>query len=168
MQVVASHTPWQLSLHASNGRLLLARETTGTADVRLTGTPFGLLALLREDPAAMIRRGDVQLTGDAEAGQKFQELSQLLRPDLEAGLARVIGDIPAYGIGSLLRKALDYGRSSLATQAQNVGEYLTHERAMLVSRAEGRQFLENVDALRESTDRLAARVTALENSGRGS
>jgi len=168
MQVVASHSPWQLNLHASNGRLLLAREATGTADVRLVGTPLGLLALLREDPATVIRRGDVTLTGDAEAGQRFQELSQLLRPDLEAGLARVIGDIPAYGIGSLLRKAMDYGRSSLATQTRNVGEYLTHERALLVSRAEARQFLENVDTLRESTDRLAARVAALENSGSSS
>ena len=87
----------------------------------------------------------------------------LLRPDLEAGLARIIGDIPAFGIGSLLRKALGYGRTSLATQAQNVGEYLAHERRTLVPRAEAAQFLEGVDALREDTDRLAARVTRLED-----
>jgi ubiquinone biosynthesis protein UbiJ len=151
-----------VTCRARSGRLELQRDATTTADVRLSGTPLSLLALLREDPAAVIRRGDVTLTGDAEAGQQFQELAQLLRPDLEAGLARVIGDIPAHGVGSLLRKAVGYGRASLDTQAQNVGEYLAHERRVLVPRAEARQFLEDVDALRESADRLAARVAQLE------
>lgn len=167
MQVVARHTPWQVCLHASQGRLLISRDPAPNADVRLAGTPLALLGLLREDPANVIRRGDVTLDGDAEAGQRFQELTQLLRPDLEAGLARIIGDIPAYGVGSLMRKALAWGRTSATTQADNIGEYLAHERKLLVPRAEARQFLEDVDALRESTDRLAARVALLENSGSG-
>lgn len=165
MQVVARHTPWDVMLQAQDGRLLLLRGATTAADVRLAGTPFGLLAMVREDPAAVIRRGDVSLSGDAEIGQRFQELTMLLRPDLEAGLARIIGDIPAYGIGSLLRKALAYGRASLGTQAQNVGEYLAHERRVLVPRAEAAQFLEDVDSLREDADRLAARVARLEGRG---
>jgi ubiquinone biosynthesis protein UbiJ len=167
MQVVARYTPWQLTLLAEGGRLHLLRESSTAADVTLTGTPLALLALLREDPAAVIRRGDATLSGDAETGQRFQELAQLLRPDLEAGLARVIGDIPAFGVGSLLRKALDYGRGAAATQAQNLGEYLAHERRVLVPRAEAAQFLTDVDALRESTDRLAARIASLENTGKG-
>ncbi len=87
-----------------------------------------------------------------------------MRPDLEAGLARVIGDVPAYSLGSMVRKAFAWGRSSAATQAQNIGEYLAHERRVLVPRAEAAQFLEQVDSLRESTDRLAARVARLEES----
>jgi len=165
LQVVARHTPWQVNLQAVDGRLLLSRDASAAAHVQLSGTPLSLLSLLREEPATVIRRGDVTLTGDAEAGQRFQELTQLLRPDLEAGLARIIGDIPAYGIGSMLRKALAWGRSSATTQADNIGEYLAHERKVLVPRAEGQQFLEEVDALRESTDRLAARITELEQSG---
>lgn len=165
MQVVARYTPWRLWLLAADGRLRLSRESTGTADVTLAGTPMALLALLREDPAAVIRRGDATLGGDAETGQRFQELAQLLRPDLEAGLARIIGDIPAFGVGSLLRGALAHGRASAATQAQNLGEYLAHERRVLVPRAEAAQFLEDVDTLRESADRLAARIARLENPG---
>jgi ubiquinone biosynthesis protein UbiJ len=130
--------------------------------VELEGSPLSLLAMLREEPAAVIRRGDATLTGDAEMGQRFQELAQLLRPDLEAALASVVGDLPARGIGSFLATALDYGRRSVATQARNVGEYLAHEKRVLVPQAEARQFLEDVDALRESTDRLAARVARLE------
>jgi ubiquinone biosynthesis protein UbiJ len=111
----------------------------------------------------VIRRGDVSISGDGEVAARFQELLQLLRPDLEAGLARVVGDIPAHGAGLLLRKALDYGRSSLRTTATNAGEYLAHEKQVLVPRAEAEQYLQEVDVLREQTDRLAARVAALES-----
>ncbi len=162
MQIIARHTPWRLTLLSRSGQLLLSRQDAGAPDAVITGTPFALLALLREDPSEVIRRGDVSIGGDAELASRFQELLQLLRPDLEAGLARVTGDIPAFGAGTLLRKALDYGRSTLRTQARNVGEYLTHERQLLVSRAEAAQYLQDVDALREQSDRLAARVAALE------
>jgi transcriptional regulator GlxA family with amidase domain len=54
------------------------------------------------------------------------------------------------------------GRASVATQATNIGEYHAHERRLLVPSAEARQFIEEVDALREQTDRLAARVAQLE------
>jgi ubiquinone biosynthesis accessory factor UbiJ len=167
MRIVALHIPWQLTLQSSGGKLLPHLADTVEPDVQLAGTPLSLLALVREDPQAVIRRGDVSLTGDAEAGARFQELTQLLRPDLEAALARVIGDVPAFNIGSLLRRAVDYGRSSLDTQARNVGEYLAHERQVLVPRAEARQFLEQVDLLREQTDRLAARVARLESARGG-
>jgi ubiquinone biosynthesis accessory factor UbiJ len=165
MEVVARYTPLRVTLLATNGQLKLLRDAHGDADVRLSGTPLDLAALLREEPAAVIRRGDAVLDGDAEVGQRFQELLQLLRPDLEAGLARVVGDVPAYGVGSVIRKALAWGRSSATTQAQNVGEYLAHERRVLVPRAEAAQFLEQVDTLRESADRLAARIARLETSG---
>jgi ubiquinone biosynthesis protein UbiJ len=167
MQIVARFTPWRIAMCTSGTKLLLSRQEPGQADVTIAGTPLALLALLREDPADVIRRGDVSIDGDAELATRFQELLQLLRPDLEAELARVTGDIPAYGVGSLLRKALDYGRSSLRTQATNVGEYLAHEKRLLVPRAEAEQFLQQVDALREQADRLAARVGALETSRSG-
>lgn len=162
MRIVARHTPWTLTLHATQGRVELSKETASAADVTLSGTPLSLLSMMREEPTAVIRRGDVALTGDGEAGARFQELAQLLRPDLEAGLARVVGDIPAFGIGSLLRRAMEWSRNSATTQATNVGEYLAHERRVLVPRAEARQFIEDVDALREQADRLEARVNRLE------
>lgn len=170
MRIVARYTPWELTLLAEGGKLrLLPGEPAVTAggpwppaDVTLSGTPLSLLALQREDPAVVIRRGDVTLSGDGETGARFQELVQLLQPDLEETLSRLIGDIPAHGAGALLRKALDWGRNTAATQAANAGEYLAHERRLLVPRAEARQFIEDVDVLREQVDRLAARVALLE------
>lgn len=166
LRVTVRHTPWQVAVVASEGRARLLRGVAPAADVTLAGTPLSMLALLREDPAEVIRRGDVSLTGDGEAGTRFQELALLLRPELEEGLSRLIGDVPAWGVGSLLRKALAFGRTAVATQATNVGEYLAHEKRVLVPRAEAREYIDGVDALREQTDRLAARVTQLEGGGK--
>lgn len=169
MRILARFTPWELTLLADGGKLRLLPGEPALADgpwpapdVTLAGTPLALLSLQREDPAAVIRRGDVTLEGDGETGAQFQELLQLLRPDLEDGLSRLFGDIPAHGAGTLLRKAVEWGRNTAATQAANAGEYLAHERRLLVPRAEARQFIEDVDALREQVDRVAARVALLE------
>jgi ubiquinone biosynthesis protein UbiJ len=156
-------TPWQAMVKAAGGRLLLSREGA-SADVTVSGTPLNLLSLARGNAQDVIRRGDVRIEGDAAAAESFQELLGLLRPDLEAELATVVGEVPAYGAGALLRKALDYGRQVAQTGALNVGEYLAHERRELVPRAEAQQFIEEVDTLRETVDRVAARVARLEEA----
>ena len=125
---------------AAGGKLLLSRNG-GPADVTVSGSPLSLLSMTREDPQAVIRRGDVRIEGDGAAAERFQELLELLRPDLEAELAQVIGEVPAYGVGSLLRSALSYGRQVTRTGAMNVGEYLAHERRELVPRAEAPESL---------------------------
>jgi ubiquinone biosynthesis protein UbiJ len=155
-------TPWRVRAHVDSGRLLVARTQDESADALLSGTPLALLSLMREAPAEVIRRGDVTLTGDSDVAQQFQELALLLRPELEESLASMIGDVPAYGLGQLLRKSLEYGRATARTAGLNVGEFLAHERHVLVPRAEAAEFLAGVDHLREATDRIAARVQALE------
>lgn len=162
LQVNMKFTPWTACARASAGRLLISKHPEGAADVVISGTPLALLALSREAPADVIRRGDVRLDGDGEVAEKFQELMVLLRPDLEAELARFIGEVPAHGAASLLRKVTGYGRGVLRTQAQNLGEYLAHESHDLVPRAEASAYLAGVDALREQVDRVAARVARLE------
>ncbi|HXR52371.1 MAG TPA: SCP2 sterol-binding domain-containing protein [Steroidobacteraceae bacterium] len=161
--VAVRFTPWRATVTATGGRLLLSRDGAA-ADVTVSGTLLNLLSLARGNAQEVIRRGDVRIEGDGAAAESFQELLGLLRPDLEAGLASVIGEVPAYGAGALLRKALDYGRQVAQTGALNVGEYLAHERRELVPRAEAQQFIEEVDTLRETVDRIAARVARLEGA----
>jgi ubiquinone biosynthesis protein UbiJ len=158
----ALYTPWGATLHAVPERLLLERGAAADADARLCGTPLALLALARENPADVIRRGDVTIDGDGQVAERFQQLIQLLQPELEESLSGLIGDVPAQGLGKLLRLATGYARDSLHAVARTAGEYVTHERGDLVTRAEAGEFLDEVDRLRERTDRLAARVCVLE------
>jgi ubiquinone biosynthesis protein UbiJ len=109
-----------------------------------------------------LRRGTVEIRGDVEIAEKFQELLRLLTPDLEEELALLVGDVPAHRAGQLVRGTLRWSRSALDALWRDIGEYASHERRDLVSRPEGEAFLRDVDALREDVDRLAARLELLE------
>ncbi len=56
---------------------------------------------------------------------------------------------------------MDFGDRAARTAVQNVAEYLAHERRDLVPRAEGRQLLDGIDALRDDVDRFEARLQHL-------
>jgi ubiquinone biosynthesis accessory factor UbiJ len=146
---------------ASNGLQLSVTRDEEPADATVSGGPLGLAALAADSPEAVLQRGGVAIAGDAELAQKFRELGRLLRPDLEEELSLLVGDVPAHQLGRLARLGLGFGHRAMSTTVRNAAEYLAHERADLVSRNEGEQFLRGVDAVREGVDRLAARLEQL-------
>jgi len=131
------------------------------ADAGLSVGPLGLMALAGEGAQAAVRRGEAAMSGDAEIAGKFRELLTLLRPDPEEELALVLGDVPAHQLARAARGALAWGARAADTAWRSTADYLAHERADLVPRHEGEQFLRGVDALRENLDRLAARIELL-------
>lgn len=137
-----------------------------TADAAISGAPLSLLALTR-DPEAVVHRGDVHFSGDAQVAQRFRELFPLLAPDLEHELSRVLGRSLAHVLMSGLRSASHAAGAAARTSLRNVGEYLAHEHGTLVPRAEAEHFLRSVDQAREQLDRLEARVAQLERSAEG-
>src|SRR6266446_1342502 len=145
---------------ASTGQTLSVMRDDAPADATLTGGPVSLLALAGESAGAVLQ-GAVAISCDAELAQKFRELARLLRPDLEEELSLLLGDVPAHQLGRLARLTLRWSRRAAATTLTNLAEYLAHERADLVPRNEGEQFLRGVDAVREGVDRLGARIALL-------
>jgi ubiquinone biosynthesis protein UbiJ len=146
---------------ASNGQTISVTSDEQLADVTVSGGPLGLTALAADLPQAVLEHGGVAIAGDAELAQRFRELGKLLKPDLEEELSLLVGDVPAHQLGRLARLALGFGRRAVSTSLRNAAEYLAHERADLVSRNEGEEFLRGVDAVREDVDRLAARLELL-------
>ena len=146
----------------SDGVALRIRRGEAAADASIVGGPLSLLIVgggLSREP---ITRGEVEIRGDADVAEKFQELMRLLSPDVEEELSLVLGDVPAHRIGRLARGAADWTGRAAATLWRDLGEYASHERRDLVPRPEGEGFLRGVDALREDVDRLAARLEQLE------
>jgi ubiquinone biosynthesis protein UbiJ len=148
---------------SSNGQTLELGMARGEAPASATvaGGPLSLLALSGASGEAVIRRGDVTITGDTDVAQAYRELGQLLRPDLEEELSIIIGDVPAHQLARLARLGSRFGQRAADTTLQNLADYLGHERGDLVSRNEGEEFLRGVDAVRESADRLEARLDVL-------
>jgi ubiquinone biosynthesis protein UbiJ len=163
-----SGTPFSTVVE-STGRTLKALRSLpadARADARIVGAPLSLLALTGADGEAVIQRGDVRIEGDAEIAQQFRELGRLLRPDLEAVMARVLGRSGAHLALRGMRAAVGWTRTAAWTSLRNVAEYLAHESGDLVSRPESEHYLRGVDQLREQLDRIEARLGVLEQRAR--
>ncbi|HTT01264.1 MAG TPA: hypothetical protein VMG11_04180 [Steroidobacteraceae bacterium] len=150
----------EFAVESDGNALRITMGNTTGARARISGGPLGLLGLAAAANASA-ERTDVQVSGDAELAAKFRELLRLLRPDLEEELALAIGDVPAHQLARFARASVGWLRHAGDTALRNVAEFLAHERGDLVSRAEGRQFLSGVDALRDDVDRLEARIELL-------
>ncbi|HEY3729930.1 MAG TPA: SCP2 sterol-binding domain-containing protein [Steroidobacteraceae bacterium] len=139
-------------------------DTDPAPDAAIVGAPLALLQLNGEPERAqaLIARGAVRIEGDAEIAQQFRELSVLMRPDVEAGLAGVLGRSGAHLVMRGVRAAGHWSRAAAWTSVRNLAEYLAHESADLVSRAEAEHFLRGVDEVRDGFDRIEARLRNLE------
>ena len=151
-------------LVGSTGTSLSLSRGTGSADAAIIGGPLSLAVLSSGISTGPLRRGEIQVRGDAEVARKFQELLRLLSPDPEEELALLVGDAPAHRLGRLASGTLGWSRKAVTTLLRDLGEYASHERGDLVSRQEGDQFLRGVDALREDVDRFEARLTLLQKA----
>jgi len=147
----------------SNGSALAvtAAGDLPQADAALSVGPLGLMALAGKGAQAAVQRGEAAMSGDAEIAGKFRELLTLLKPDPEEELSLVLGDVAAHQLARLARGALAWSARAADTAWRSTADYLAHERADLVPRHEGEQFLRGVEALRENLDRLAARIELL-------
>lgn len=146
--------------HGSTAAAAQPDRKPPAASVR--GSAINLLALAGGDPQDVIRRGAVRIDGDAEVAQRYQDLLRFLRPDVEEELSKLLGDSPAHQLMRVAKLAVGFGKRAVNTTVRNTAEYLAHESADLVPRAEADQFLNGVAQLRESADRLEARIAVME------
>jgi ubiquinone biosynthesis protein UbiJ len=166
-KVLALHlegAPANVYFKAHDERMSLDTSHEGAPTATLSGAPLALLRLAGPSPEAVLRSGAVHIEGDAEAVQAFSELLKAAKPDLEEELSRVVGDVAAHQIGNAARSVLGFARRAAGTFAQNVAEYLQEEGRDLPSRTEAEEFVAGVDALRDATERLEARIALLEKA----
>jgi ubiquinone biosynthesis accessory factor UbiJ len=150
----------QVVVSSTGEAIRIERASGAPTDASVSAGPFSLLALASGQPQALSRSG-ASIGGDAEVAQQFSELLGLLRPDPEEELSQLVGDAPAHHLGRLARIALEFGDRAARSTVRNVAEYLAHESRDLVSKAEGRQLLDGIDALRDDVDRFEARLQQL-------
>lgn len=152
-------------LQAVAGRLQLTttRMESGTesGSCLVAGSGLSLLKLLGSDPQALVRSGDIRMTGDTDVADRFRELLHMARPDLEEELSKVIGDPLAHRVGVVGREMVDFGKHAVESVTRSVGEYFTEERRTLPTRFEVDEFHRDVDILTNDVERAEARLARL-------
>jgi len=161
LDVQLDNTPLALRLAARDGQVRVTATGDGQAAATLAGSPLAMLRLLGGDPQALIREGDVRVTGDTDIANQFRDLLHMARPDLEEELSRLLGDPVAHQIGNLARGFADWGVRAAGSLSRSVGEYLTEERRTLPTRPEAEEFYREVDAVANDVERAEARLNRL-------
>jgi ubiquinone biosynthesis protein UbiJ len=139
----------------------------------ISGSPVSLLRLLATGAAAQAgaapatARVPVRISGDAEVAARYRELIELARPDWEEELSRLVGDLPARRLALAASGVLAFAARVRRTAGENLAEYLTEESRDLVSKPELEEFVLGVDQLRETADRVEARLARLERRLKG-
>jgi len=161
-----SGTPLALVVDVQQGRLCVGPHWQTSADLNLRAAPGSLLAFaLRRNDAAPLPPGKVDISGDAELARRLEKLLRGFRPDIEEAFARTFGDVIGVPMARAFHSAFVWSRESAQALVRDSADFLRDESRDLIAPAEMDQFLDDVDALRERVDRLAARVAHA--AGRG-
>ncbi|MGH8184160.1 MAG: ubiquinone biosynthesis accessory factor UbiJ [Rhodanobacteraceae bacterium] len=135
----------------------------GTAnDFEVNATPGSLLAMAlgRDGDARPV--GKVEIAGDAELAHRVQKLARDYKPDFEAAFATVFGEVAGTAIARGLNDAARWAGEGARHFRDDTVDWLRDEVRLTVPHAEMNAFLDDVDALRERGERLAARIRNLD------
>lgn len=164
---LAEHAGKQLRVELPMANVLLritadgdveSGESAAAHDLMVTLPPNSVAKLPFDRDAAW---REAKIDGDMELAAAISYLVANLRWDYEDDLSRVVGDVAAYRIASGVRQFSAWPGQAAQSLAQGIGEYLTEERHMLVTKLGAEEFTEQVDELRDAVERLEKRVDRL-------
>jgi ubiquinone biosynthesis accessory factor UbiJ len=124
---------------------------------------LGLMGL-SATPMRAIFSGKVSIEGDVHVGRKLQALLAQLDINLEAQLAKFLGDEISGRIGTVFRSFKSWSDDSLNSLKLNTSELLQEETRDLPAPEEANIFYRQVDTLRNDFDRLQARIQLLQQT----
>jgi len=111
--------------------------------------------------------GKVEIAGDAELARRLEKLAGGFAPDFEEAFTRSFGDVLGVPLAKALREGLAHARETASHLTEDGAAWLRDETRLAVAPGEMESFLDDVDALRERTERLEARLARLERLPQG-
>jgi len=183
MNHVLKREPWacsELAKHA--GKTVLVKLPFGYLYFEIT--PLGYLDSLEQLPEPTLaleisskelsdllaRSGNlkeqafkaVKITGDADLAQLIGRLAGQLRWEYEEDLAQLIGDAPAHFAVRQGKKMISATRLAASDLLDNVVEYVSEERKVLLNQRDFLTHKSKLNDVREAVDRLEKRIQLIE------
>lgn len=163
VEVVVEAPPLALAITVRDGRLRVGpADAANEPDLGLRATLGGLLAQLPfVRTGAGQPAGKLRINGDADLARTLQQLAQGFDPDWDKPFADTLGPVIGPQVARVLREGLRAGGKLARNLARDAAEYVTEESRDVVAKAELAAFHDDVDALRDRAERLAARIARL-------
>ena len=150
--------PFAVSLTALENGEVSAAAGDAVPAVTLKLTAGLMLRLAARDESAW---KEVDVVGDTDFAATISHLARDLRWDVEEDLSRVFGDIAAHRMTETGRTLRRWSEQSAENMARSVTEYWTEERPLIASAHAVREFVGEVDALRDDIARIEKRLELL-------
>jgi ubiquinone biosynthesis protein UbiJ len=147
-----------LNLAILDSGLLAPAAQDAVPNLVVTIAPGALPALMQGEDALM---REINIEGSADLAAAVQYLFRHLRWDLEEDLSKLFGDVLAHRMVEQGSRFAAWNREAAGRLAQNLAEYWTEEQPLLARPAAVRQFLADVDQVRDDLARLEKRIAAL-------
>jgi ubiquinone biosynthesis protein UbiJ len=135
----------------------LTLEVTGKALSEIAGSSGSL----REQAIKAVK-----ITGDADLAQLLGRLAGQLRWEYEEDLARFVGDAPANFAVKQGKRLVSATRSAASDLLDNVVEYVSEEKKVLLNKRDFTVRKSELSDLRESVDRIEKRIQLLEQKAK--
>lgn len=166
-----------IELHLRGPQLALAVTVEGTrlkvgpppsqSGLRVAASPGSLLAMALRRGDEGVAPGKVEIAGDADLARRLEKLARAFAPDFEEAFARSFGDVLGVPLAQAIRRGLQQARRSAGHLAEDGADWLRDEARLTPAMGEVETFLDEVDALRERTERLEARLARLRTRTQG-
>ncbi len=145
------------------GQIQLFSHIEGKPDCLLSGSPMDLLRSGdKQQGSQQLFAGRVSITGDTGLAHDFGSTLGGLDIDWEEQLSKFTGDILAHQFGNLFRSGQQWFSQTRDHLQNDLGEYLTEEARLLPPPLEVADFIDQVDQLRDRSERLEARFRLLQ------
>lgn len=140
-----------------DGSLAIGGETASPeANIHLPPS-LALRIMSGDEQAKML----IKIEGDTHLATELSKILQLMRWDIEEDLSKVVGDISAYKIGEVSKKAFANFKQKSINAAEMLSEYWQEEKPMLAKKRHVEQFVSDVDTLKNDIARFEKRLQKL-------
>ncbi|HET6430662.1 ubiquinone biosynthesis accessory factor UbiJ [Dyella sp.] len=155
-----------LAVAVQGGRLQVS-PPADDSQLRVAATPGSLLGMLLRRGGDGVAPGKVEIAGDADLARRLEKLASRFAPDFEEAFARSFGDVLGVPLARAIRSGLGHARDTAAHLAEDGADWARDEAQLVMGPGEVDDFLDGVDALRERSDRLEARLARLQQRLQG-
>ena len=160
---------WDITLYLlpdSQGIQVMS-EYSGNANTTIRAKPLALFNMSQaETSAATLREQNIEIDGDLELGQQFNQFFKQLDVDWQEKLAQIFSkvttefnaDVIAHTLGRVVKGFQQWQPQAKRTLEENIAEYLQTESGILPFAEQMEPFNQSVDKLRNDVDRLEAKI----------
>ncbi len=149
---------------AQADNFILLENYEGKADTTIRACLLELIQISfksADEKNQAVFNKQIIIEGDIALGQQFQSLFSRLDIDWEEHVSHISGDIIAHQLFSTGKQFLSWGKKTKQTLSLDIAEFLQYETRDLIEKRELDQFLNEIDSIKNASDRIEARINRL-------